>query len=346
MPTIDGFLPPHRVVALVCGAVAPLDLGVVAEVFGIDRGVASTWYDFAVCGPRSGRVETRGGLALRVPHGLDALETADTVIVLPVARYTDTPCPAPVANALKAAHARGARVVSICLGSFILASAGLLDGRRATTHWRHCDRLATRFPDVEVLAEVLYIDDGDVLTSGGVAAGIDLCLHLVRKDFGADVANVLAKRLVVAPHREGGQAQFIEYPVLDRPGPLTPLLEWIRQNLEQNLSIDVLAARAHLSPRTFCRQFQRFVGVSPHQWITSQRVTSARRLLEATDLTVEQIAHRVGLGHASVLRTHFAARIGVSPAGYRRTFATTSNDPAEHAPRLPTQRVRASRSVV
>ncbi|HEY8581313.1 MAG TPA: helix-turn-helix domain-containing protein, partial [Capillimicrobium sp.] len=226
---------------------------------------------------------------------------------------------------LRAAHARGARVVSICSGAFALAAAGLLDGRVAATHWRYADELARRHPEVRVDRHVLYVDDGDVLTSAGSAAGIDLCLHLVRRDHGAAVANHVARRLVVAPHRDGGQAQFIEQPVAafapaDGGAAVARTMAWALERLDERLSLEQLAAHAHLSPRSFTRHFRRATGTSPARWLLDQRVQASLALLESTDTPVEQVGAAVGIPSPAAYRRHFARAMGVAPAGYRRAF--------------------------
>jgi AraC family transcriptional activator FtrA len=314
-------MPRHRVVALALGQVSPLDLGAVAEVFGIDPKLTPGWYDFSLCGDRPGQQSTRGGLRLVVDRDLAELDRADTIVVLPVARFVhERPCEE-LLGPLIAAASRGCRIVSVCLGTFVLAAAGLLDGRRATTHWRFCEALSRAYPQVQVVPDVLYVDEGAVLTSGGVAAGIDLCLHMVRKDHGAEVANSLARRLVFGPHRDGGQVQFIEQPVPDSSDPrLARSMAWALEHLQENPAIDQIAAVAHMSRRTFYRMFRATTGTTPHRWLLSQRVILARRLLETTQLSVAEIAGRSGFGEASVLRRHFTSQVGVSPATYRQRF--------------------------
>jgi transcriptional regulator GlxA family with amidase domain len=236
---------------------------------------------------------------------------------------TDRVPPDALLDALRAAYDRGARLMSFCSGAFALAHAGLLDGRRATTHWMYAEKLAAQFPLVDVDAAVLYVDAGRILTSAGTAAGIDLCLHLVRLDHGAEVANAVARRMVVPPHRDGGQAQFVEAPMaaqIDGDDPFTATLDWAVEHLDQPLSVELLAQRAAMSPRTFARRFRASSGATPHQWLLKQRVVLAMRLLETTDQPVERIASRCGFGSAAVLRTHFQRHVGTSPAGYRRTF--------------------------
>jgi transcriptional regulator GlxA family with amidase domain len=306
----------HRVAVLALADVVAFDLSTPAQVFGNEP----ERYAFTACGVRAGRVPTTTGFALDVPRGLDALADADTVLV-PGVRPVRWPPPAAAIEALRAAHARGARVASICTGAFVLAHAGLLDGRRATTHWAHAERLAERYPAVTVDPGVLYVDEGDVLTSAGVAAGIDLCLHLVRRDHGAEVANAVARRIVVAPHRDGGQAQFVEapVPVVDEHG-LEPTRAWATQRLREPLTVAAMARHAACSERTFARRFRAETGTTPLQWLLGQRVLHARRLLEATDLPVEHVADAAGFGTAASLRSHFRRATATTPLAYRRTF--------------------------
>jgi AraC family transcriptional activator FtrA len=305
---------------------SPIDLGAVTEVFGIDRQVAANWYEFSVCGSRRGRFATRGGLSLVVDRGLEALSEADTVVVLPAMRFIRERPEKRILDALVAAKARGSRMVSLCLGSFVLAAAGLLDGRSATTHWPYCATLAESYPTIDVIPDVLYTDEGDVLTSGGVAAGIDLCLHLVRTDYGADIANRIARALVVGPHREGGQAQFVEQPVaIDGDERLRPGLTWALEHLTDELTIEKLAAAASMGPRTFYREFRASTGTTPYRWLVAQRILLARRLLETTQLTVEEVAGRCGFPDAASLRSNFARQVRTSPTRYRRTFGDPGN---------------------
>jgi AraC family transcriptional activator FtrA len=236
----------------------------------------------------------------------------------------DAPVAPALIGALRAAHDRGARVVSICSGAFALAAAGLLDGRRAATHWRYAGELQRRHPAVAVDADVLYVDDGDVLTSAGSAAGIDLCLHLVRRDHGAQVANHVARRLVVSPHRDGGQAQFIEAPVAPAPAPdpIARTMGWALERLDQPLTLPAMAQHAHLSPRSFTRHFRRATGTSPARWLLDQRVRASLELLEASALPVEHVGAAVGIPNPAAFRRHFARAMGVAPASYRRAFRT------------------------
>lgn len=294
------------------------ELAGACEIFGVDRELAHPWYDFTICGEDGAAVG--GWLKAGIRHGLDALADADLVIV-PSCRDIAGPQPPALVEAVRAAHRAGSRVASLCTGAFVLAEAGLLDGRRATTHWAHTDLLRERHPAVEVDADVLYIDDGDVLTSAGKAAGVDLCLHIVRTQHGTAVANALARSLVVPPHRAGGQAQFIPAAVAHgRDHALAGLLPWALERIDQPLSVRELAREAGMSPRNLARHFIAVTGVSPLRWLLTQRVRLAQELLETTDLSIEQIATRTGMGTATTLRRHFARQLGVPPETYRRTF--------------------------
>jgi transcriptional regulator GlxA family with amidase domain len=306
----------HRVVALALPNVVAFDLSVPAQVFGRYEGP----YEFAACAPSPGRVPTTTGFAVHVDRGLEAIRDADTVIV-PGFDPPSWELSGAVLEALRAAHARGARVGSICTGAFALAAAGLLDGRRATTHWAYAQRLARMYPQVEVDAGVLYVDEGDVVTSAGVAAGIDLCLHLVRRDVGAEAANAIARQIVVAPHRDGGQAQFVDAPLpaTDERG-LAATRAWTLDRLREPLTVAAMARQAGCSERTFARRFRAETGTTPLQWLLRERVLHARRLLEATDLPIEDVACEAGFGTAASLRTHFRRSTATSPLAYRRTF--------------------------
>ena len=311
-----------QVAAVAADGISPLDLGAVAEVFGNHWSLAEPWYELTLCSATPGLVRTRGGLSVKIDAGLEAVDGADLVVALPVESYLQVPPPSPVTKALATAHERGARVASLCVGAFALGAAGLLDGRAATTHWQHCAKLAAEYPTATVVPGALYQDADRVLTSGGVAAGIDLCMHIVRSDYGAEIANRLGRRLVMGPHRDGGQAQYIEYPIPERaPDPVGVAMTWALTQLDQPLTIAALAARAHLSARTFVRHFRKLTGTTPRQWLISQRMELAQRLLETTDLPVEQVARRAGFGTSLSLRQHFISRLKTSPSAYRRTFA-------------------------
>jgi AraC family transcriptional regulator, transcriptional activator FtrA len=314
---------PHRVAALAYDGMAPFELGVVVEVFGLARPeLGPGWYALDVCAEGDAPLDLVGGFALQARHGLDRLARADTVIV--PGQRVDAPVSPELVAVLRAAHARGARVVSICSGAFALAAAGLLDGREAATHWRYAAELQRRHPAIRVNADVLYVDDGDVLTSAGSAAGIDLCLHLVRRDHGSDVANHVARRLVVAPHRDGGQAQFIEQPVaVGGDGSVARTMDWALGRLPARITLDDLAGHAHLSSRSFTRHFRRATGTSPGRWLLDQRIRASLALLEAGELPVEHVGAAVGIPSPAAYRRHFARTMGLAPAAYRRSFRSS-----------------------
>jgi AraC family transcriptional regulator, transcriptional activator FtrA len=312
---------PHPVAILILKTVVPFDLGVPCQIFGYGKpDLGAVRYTAQVCAAAPGRVQTSAGFAVEVAHGLEVLDRVGTVII-PGISDLDAPVPQAVLAALRAAYARGARVASICTGAFVLAAAGLLDGRRATTHWQDAPLLAARYPRVTVDPAVLYIDEGRVITSAGVAAGIDLCLHLVRSDYGAAVANAVARRLVVAPHRSGGQAQFAERAVPDaRAAGLERTRGWMLEELARPLTVAELAAHAQMSRRTFIRRFRAETGTSPLQWVLHQRVLRAQHLLETTSESLERIAGMCGFGSAVVLRQHFRRVVGTTPLAYRLAF--------------------------
>ncbi|ROO62830.1 AraC family transcriptional regulator with amidase-like domain [Micromonospora sp. Llam0] len=311
-----------RTVAVIAlDGVAPFELGVVCEVFGLDRTADGfPGYRFDVCTVDGGPVRTSSGFSLLPTADLRPVADADLVVV-PAASFHDAVA-APVLDALRAADRRGATLLSVCSGAFVLGAAGLLDGRECTTHWRYADELARRHPTARVRCNSLYVADGNVLTSAGTAAGIDACLHLVRQEHGSALATRLARRMVVPPHRDGGQAQFIETPIADSPtaATLESVLVWMQQHLDTTISVEELAARAHMAPRTFARRFRAETGTTPHDWLTGQRVLLARQLLEETSLGVETVARRCGFGDAATLRHHFSRRVGATPQAYRGTF--------------------------
>ncbi|MEU5990681.1 helix-turn-helix domain-containing protein [Spirillospora sp. NPDC047418] len=311
----------HTLAVAVTSGVPIFELAIPCEVFGYERpGLADWWYDFRLCAAPGTR--TAAGFAPDAAHGLDVLAEADTVVIPACASVIDDQ-PSDLVEAVCAAHANGARIVSLCTGAFVLAAAGILDGRPATTHWMHADQLATRYPDVAVDASVLYIDDGDVLTSAGTAAGLDLCLHVVRNDHGATVASALAKRLVMPAHRPGGQAQYIDTQTVQEADALGPLLDWAREHLHEPLTVAALARRANVTTRTLIRRFHAATGTTPMTWLRGIRIDHARELLETTTLPVDQIAARSGLGSPANLRHHFTRTVGVPPTTYRRTFSAT-----------------------
>ncbi|WP_084337744.1 helix-turn-helix domain-containing protein [Actinomadura oligospora] len=304
----------------------PFELGVATELFGLRRPELDVpWYDFTLSA--AGPVAMHAGLfTMSDVPGLDAVGRADTVIV-PNRPDPETAPSAPVLAAIKAAAARGARLVSFCTGAFSLAAAGVLDGRRATTHWRWADAFRARFPSVRLEPDVLFVDDGDVLTAAGSAAALDLGLHLIRRDHGAEVANTVARRLVFAVHRDGGQRQFIERPVPDIPdASLAPVLAWAQRHLDRPLTVHDLAARASTSPATLHRRFQAELGTTPLAWLTAERVTLACRLIEQGELRLDAIARATGLGTPANLRVHLRRRTGLTPTAYRSHFTRAEPD--------------------
>ena len=328
---------PHTVATVVAPKVAMFELAVACEVFGLDRSeLVDPWYRHLVCAAGPPPLRSPEGVEVNAPYGLDDVAAADTVVV-PAWPYESCPPTDDLLDAIRSAHARGARMMSVCTGAFLLAAAGLLDGKRATTHWMHAAELARRYPRVKVDPRVLYVDAGDVLTSAGTAAGIDLCLHVVRHDHGAEVANAVARRMVVPPHRDGGQAQFVDLPVAGAAGddPLVAVLEWTMENLDLPLSVGQLARRAAMSPRTFARRFRAATGTTPHRWILRQRLLLAQRLLETTEEPVGWVAARCGFATAAGLRMHFSREVGASPLAYRNAFrggAGTGDEESVEAP--------------
>ena len=312
----------HKVVALAYDRLCTFEFGCVVELFALPRPeLGLPWYEFAVCAAERGPLRATGGIELRVRHSLRLLDGADT-IVIPGWRDPAEAPPQRLLEKLRAAAARGARLCSICSGVFVLAAAGLLDGRRATTHWRYAAQLAAGYPRIRVEPNALYVDEGRVLTSAGSAAGLDMLLHLVRSDFGAKIANQVAQRLVLPPHRDGGQAQFVPRPLAaDGRGRLARLMDFVRARPGEPHSVASLAARAAMSPRTLQREFTASTGLAPHRWLVAERIELAKELLETTRLTAQGIAARVGLGSAESLRHHFRRRVGTTPAQYRRRFS-------------------------
>ena len=306
---------------LVLDGLAIFEFGVICEVFGIDRsadGVPN--FDFKVCGPRAGEpVRTSVGATLTPDHGLDDLIGADLVAIPAIAGSDYLP---EALTAVRRAVESGSTVLTVCSGAFLAGAAGLLDGRPCTTHWMHADDLAAANPTARVDRNVLFVDDGNLITSAGTAAGIDACLHLVRRELGAEVTNKIARRMVVPPQRDGGQRQYIDQPIPVRYSEgFAPQLDWMLANLDKQHTVAALAARANMSARTFARRFVEETGRTPMQWITDQRVLYARRLLEETDLDIDRVADRCGFGTATLLRHHFRRIIGVTPSDYRRSFS-------------------------
>jgi transcriptional regulator GlxA family with amidase domain len=311
----------HVVAAVVDQGALTFDFAIPCEVFGLDRSdIASPWYEFLVvaAGERTVRMQT--GFTLEAPHDLTALGRADTIVV-PGWSSPATDPSAELVAALQTAHDRGARIVSICTGAFVLAAAGLLDGRRATTHWMHADALARRYPRVDVDPGVLYVVDGGVMTSAGTAAGIDLCLHIVSLDHGADVAAAVSRRMLMPLYRSGGQAQYVDAPLPQAGGDeIGELLGWALAHLPDGVTVDDLARRAAVSPRTLSRRFRRTTGLAPGEWLSGERLRLARRLLETTEESVERVAIEAGYRTSVAMRAQFAAQLGTSPRAYRRTF--------------------------
>jgi AraC family transcriptional regulator, transcriptional activator FtrA len=310
----------HRVVALCLDGLVAFDLTAPAQAFGLAaRPGGDPLYAFSTCSVDAAEVRTTSGFGLRPQAGLGALRRADTVVVPGYAGILAPP-PQPALAALRAAGRRGARVLSVCTGAFALAHAGLLDGRRAATHWAWAGELASRFPAIEVDPDALFVDEGQVMSSAGLSAGIDLSLHVIRKDCGAAAGERVARHMVAAPHREGGQAQFARRAPADAGGSLEPTRRWAAERLEEPLDVAAMSRHARVSPRTFARRFREETGTTPLQWLLSQRVLEARRLLEESDLAVEAVAWRVGFGTAASLRDHFRRATATTPTAYRRSF--------------------------
>ncbi|MFD5558359.1 helix-turn-helix domain-containing protein [Streptomyces sp. NPDC127068] len=312
----------NNVAAVLLDGVHPFELGVVCEVFGLDRSDQGLpVYDFAVVSGEGPVLTTHAGFSLRVEHGLERLEEADLIAIPAGEQYGSREFPEPLLDALRRATERGTRVLSVCSGVFVLGAAGLLDDRRCAAHWRQADELAVRFPRARVERDVLYVDENPVITSAGSAAGIDSCLHIVRQEHGSEVANAIARRMVVPPHRDGGQAQYVKRPMPTARGDTVgEVLVWMGRNLDRTVTVEELADRAHMSARTFARRFRQETGTTPYRWLLQQRVLLAQELLEGTDETVDSIAGRAGFGNAATLRHHFLRVLGTTPHAYRRTF--------------------------
>ena len=317
----------HRVIAVVYDGLCTFEFAIVVEIFGLPRPeLPVDWYRFSVCSLEGAPVRATGGVRVTATSGLRALRGGET-IVIPGWRDPDEIPPAALLNALRRAHDRGARLMSICSGVFVLAAAGLLDGKRATTHWMYADRLRQRYPRIRLEPDVLYVDEGSILTSAGSAAGIDLCLHVVRSDYGAEIANQVARRLVVPPHRDGGQAQYVRDPIRkEGVTGLAATLDWAVSRLRSGLTVEDLARRAGMSMRTFARRFVDETGTTPHRWLTHQRLIGAQRRLEGRNDSIDEVAEAVGFETAETLRFHFRRAFGVSPTSYRKRFSTEKTE--------------------
>ena len=314
----------HLVVALAYDRLCTFEFGCTVELFALDRPELDVdWYDFAVCAVEPGPIRAAGGIIVQAPYTPELLERADPIII-PGWRDADELPPPALLDMIRAAHRRGTRLCSICSGVFVLAAAGVLDGQRATTHWRYADRLAQRYPQIAVQSDDLYVDNGQVITAAGSAAGLDMLLHLVRRDYGAKVGNLVAQRMVVATRREGGQAQFLPRPMAQgEQGRLSRLMDWLRSNPAQPHTVNSMAERAAMSPRTLQRQFQQATGLGPVEWLIRERVAIVKEMLEVPDVPLAQIAERAGFGSEESLRHHFRRLAATTPGAYRRRFANT-----------------------
>ncbi|MEM6674447.1 MAG: transcriptional regulator FtrA [Planctomycetota bacterium] len=313
---------PNRVALLAYDGLCTFEFGAMVELFGgLPRPEFDEWYTLHVSALESGPLRSYGGIRIEAPYTLRMLDRAGTIIV-PGWRDLDERAPEPLLRKLRRAYEEGARLVSVCSGAFVLADSGLLDGRRATTHWRYADRFRERFPKVALDPDVLYVDEGQILTSAGSASGVDMGLHLIRRDFGTEAANAVARRLVVPPHRDGGQQQFIQQPVERDPEgeAFARLLDRLRANLKRDHSVESMAGMAKMSARTFARRFREATGTTPHRWLQQERVRAAQSLLERTSLPLDAVAQRVGFSDAQLLRLHFKRVVGTTPLAYQRSF--------------------------
>ncbi len=322
------------VAVVVMDGFAPFEFGLACEAFGLDRsddGVPN--FDFRIVTPEPGAVSSNLGFSLNVEHDLSFADEADLVVLTPVPKRRWRSVDERVLEVVRRAAARDAWLLSVCSGSFVLAAAGVLDGRRATTHWKYADTMASMYPAIDVDPDVLYVQDGRIITSAGTAAGLDACLHLLRIELGAEMANTIARRMVVPPQRDGGQAQFIDRPLpLVSSLSLAPVTDWMLDNLRLDLTVDQLASRAHMSPRTFARRFKADHGTTPAAWLGRQRIIQAQRLLEQTDLGLDRIAYECGFGSAAVLRQNFSRVLGTTPTAYRARFTCRSVEAEASAP--------------
>jgi AraC family transcriptional activator FtrA len=312
----------HLVVALAYDRLCTFEFGCTVELFALERPELDVdWYRFAVCAVEPGPIRAAGGITVQAPYAPELLAQADT-IVIPGWRDADEAPPPALLALLRAAHARGARLCSICSGVFVLAAAGVLDGQRATTHWRYAEKLAQRYPRIRVEPDHLYVDNGQVITAAGSAAGLDMLLHVVRRDYGARIGNLVAQRLVVAPHREGGQAQFLPRPLApEGQGRLSKLMDWLRSHAELPHTVASMAERAAMSPRTLQRQFRDATGLGPVDWLTRERIALVKDLLETSDASPARIAERTGFGSEESLRHHFRRLAATTPGAYRKRFS-------------------------
>ncbi len=309
----------HRVLTLAYDYLCLFEFGIATEIFGLPRPELDVdWYQFDVCSVGSGPLNGLGGISISAGKSIKVVDSADTIVI---PGWTPSEAPPQLIRKLQNAYDRGARLVTICSGAMLLGEAGLLDGRQVTTHWRHTDKLQARFPNAEVVPDVLYVEDGQIFTSAGSAAGIDLCLYIVRQDYGSKVVNSVARRLVLPAHRSGGQAQYISKPVTTERDSLSPLMDWVLENLDQRHSVTSLARRANCSDRSLLRRFKATTGQTPMQWLTEQRINRAKELLETSTATITEIVEQSGFNTAETLRHHFRANVGVSPMVYRSTFS-------------------------
>ncbi|MDN3496753.1 helix-turn-helix domain-containing protein, partial [Planococcus sp. APC 4015] len=323
-----------RTVALIVQhGFAPFEFGLACEAFGLDRsddGIEP--FDFRIVAAEPGVIRSNLGFSINVDHDLTFADEADLVIAAPIPRATWGRVDERVLDVIRRAVDRGAWVLSVCSGSFVVAASGVLDGRRATTHWMYAETMASMYPRIDVDPDVLYVQDGRIITSAGTAAGIDACLHLLRQVLGAEVTNRIARRMVVPPQRDGGQAQFIDHPLPQvQSQSLAPVSDWMLDNLRHDLSVDQLAAKAHMSPRTFARRFKADFGATPAAWLSRQRIIHAQRLLEKTDLGLDRVAYESGFGSAAVLRQNFARALGTTPTAYRMTFSCRQDEQSTDA---------------
>lgn len=310
---------PADVALLAYDGLCTFEFGIMVELFGAPRPEFDRWYRLRIAGLEQGSMRACGGFTVVAPHSLRLLDRAGTIII-PGWRSPDAPVPQVLLGKLRRAHEENARILSVCSGAFVLAAAGILDGKRATTHWKYSGHFAERFPRILLDPNVLYVDEGNVITSAGSSAGIDMGLHLIRRDFGTEAANSVARRLVVPPHRDGGQQQFIDTPVGAEDRAFARILDELRSSLQCELTVQSMAKRASMSTRTFSRKFAAATGLTPHRWVQHERVRLAQSLFETTDRTVDEVAHMTGFADAQLLRLHFKRIVGTSPKAYQRAF--------------------------